>query len=59
MARMTEVFDAHHNVLDLSKPYSISGNLTLLSSVTSIMSNFLDHKEPEEKDTITELLQVV
>ena len=34
--------EAHYNVPDLSKPYSISGNLGLLSSVTGIVSNYID-----------------
>ena len=37
-----DTFTPYHGVVDINKPYSISGNLTLLSSATSIVSNYAD-----------------
>ena len=39
---------AFYSVPDVSKPYSISGNLTLLSPATSILSNYLSNKDNED-----------
>jgi len=45
-----KTLEPHYNIPDMSKPYSVSGNLSLLSSVTSIASNYLDNKELEEPE---------
>lgn len=38
---------AFYSVPDVSKPFSISGNLTLLSPATSILSNYLSQDDNE------------
>ena len=40
-----ETFTPHHGVVDINKPYSISNNLSLLSSVTSIVSRYVSDDE--------------
>jgi hypothetical protein len=49
-----------YNIPDLSKPYSVSGNLTLLAPANSILSNYLsDDSENLVDDTISKLLNTV
>ena len=46
-----------YNIPDSDKPYSIGGNLTLLSPANSIIANaLLDKRHNPEKDTIFGLL---
>lgn len=46
-----------YNIPDTSAPYSISGNLTLLSPINSILSNALmDRTEDPANDTVYNLL---
>ena len=54
MADLFEPLDPHYNIPDIDKLYSVSGNLTLLSSVTSIVSNYLDNKNIDDhmNDTV-------
>jgi len=57
MAEEFKTLRPFYNVPDLSKPFSISGNLTLLSPANNILSNFLSDKEEHpEQDTIAHLL---
>ena len=59
VANEFKTFETHYNVPDATKPFGIAGTLGLLSSVTSIVSNYLDHKElePNDVDTITPQLK--
>jgi len=53
MAEQFKTFAPHYNVADTSKPFGISSSIGLLSSVSSIASNYLDTKTPtNEIDTI-------
>lgn len=53
MEREFKTLKPYFNVPETSKPYAISGNLTLLSPSTSILSNFLyDKSESTRKDQI-------
>jgi len=57
LAKKLEVFKPHFNITDINKPFSISGNMSLLSSVTSILSNYLDTpEENQDSDPIYEQL---
>jgi len=55
MFEQFHTFEPHYNVADVTKPFGVSGNLGLLSSVTSIVSNYLANQGPDipEEDTIT------
>lgn len=53
MADQFKNFECHYNIPDATKPFGIAGTLGLLSSVTSITSNYLDTKtEINPIDTI-------
>ncbi len=55
-----EVLKPFYNIPDLTKPFSISGNLSLLGPANAILGNFLmDKRENREEDTITKLLNFV
>lgn len=61
MADQFKTLQPHFNVPDLSNPYAISGNLSMLAPATSILSNYL-YKNTEnlvEQDTISAQLQTV
>lgn len=48
-----KTFAAHYNIPDLNKPYSVSGNLTLLSPATTTLSSYLaDDIESDPNDPI-------
>lgn len=60
VAEQFKNFESHFNVPDATKPYGIAGTLGLLSSVTSITSNYLGTKIPTlEVDTINASLAKV
>ena len=60
LAEQAKTFEAHHNVFDGSKPYSISNLVTLLSPANAILSDALDDKtEQPELDTIASKLKYV
>jgi len=60
MARKFSTLKPHYNIPDTSKPYSISGNLSLLAPANSIMTNWLLDKEDDpEKDTVYKELETV
>lgn len=50
MADEFKTLEAYYNIPDVSKPYSISGNLTLLSPATSTLSNYLSTDEDDNID---------
>jgi hypothetical protein len=52
MATEFKTLSAHHNIPDMSKPFSISGNLSLLSPANSILSNYLGDYSETGVDTI-------
>lgn len=55
-----EVLSPHFNIPDLSKPYSVSGNLTLLGPANAILLNYLrDKMEDPMADTIVEKLNLI
>jgi len=57
MAEMFKVLKSFYSVPDLSKPCSVSGNLSLFSPSNNIIANYLsDKKEQPELDTIEHLL---
>lgn len=57
MAEEFKTLKPHYNIPDLSKPYSVSGNLTLLKPANNILSNFLsDKQEDPANDTVAHLL---
>lgn len=46
-------FAPFYNIPDTSKPYSVSGNLTLLAPANSTIANYLsDARESDSLDTI-------
>lgn len=55
-----KTFSPFYNVPDLSKPFSVSGNLTLLSPGNYILGNYLDDKTsvPDELDFVLEPVSV-
>lgn len=61
MAKLFAPLKPHFNIPDLDKLYNVSGNLTLLSSVTSIVSNYLDNKNTDDHmvDSIYDKLRKV
>ena len=55
-----DVLEPHFNIPDLSNPYAVSGNLTLLGPANAILLNFLrDIKEDIPNDTIVEKLNLI
>lgn len=57
MAEEFKTLDPYYNIPDMSKPYSVSGNLTLFSPANNILMNFLrDRTEDKEHDTIVNRL---
>lgn len=61
MANEFKTLQPHFNVSDLSKPYAVSGNLSLLAPATSILSNYLYKKTPDAPavDNISNQLKMV
>ena len=60
MYREMSTFAPHHNVLDGSKPYSISGLITLLSPANSILANaLLDKTDILAEDSISSTFKKV
>ena len=55
-----EVLKPFYNIPDLTKPFAISGNLSLLGPSNAILGNYLmDRREFPEEDTITRMLNFV
>lgn len=55
-----EVLQPHYNIPDLSNPYAVSGNLTLLGPANAILLNYLrDKMEDPLQDTIVEKLNLI
>lgn len=53
MADLFKTLKPYYNIPDMSKPFSVSGNLTLLSPANNILSNYLsDRTEYPSVDTI-------
>lgn len=52
-------FEPHKNVPDMSTPFNVSGNLSLMATATSIMSNYLYDKKDKGVDTLTKVLHTV
>ena len=60
LAEEYETLKPFYNIPDLSKPFSISGNLSLLGPANAILGNYLlDKREFPEEDTITRMLNFV
>jgi len=60
MAEEFKTLSPYWNTVDLAKPYSISGNITLQAPSNSILSNYLqDASEDSEQDTISDRLEYV
>jgi hypothetical protein len=60
MADLASGLAPHYSVPDLSKPFNVSGRLSLLSPTTSILGNYLASPvEDIEKDTISSKLNTV
>jgi hypothetical protein len=57
LAEEFKTFDPFYNIPDTSKPYSVSGNLTLLSPANNILAQcLLDTREDVAGDTIVKQL---
>jgi len=61
---LTEImknFAPHYSIPDLTKPLSVSGNLSLFGASTSILNNYLYKKKPDaiHEDTISSKLQKI
>ena len=55
-----EVLSPHYNIPDLSNPYAVSGNLTLLGPANAILLNYLrDKMEDPMTDSIVEKLNLI
>lgn len=50
MVQEAKTLEPHYNIPDMSKPFSVSGNLTLLSPSISILANYI-HKDIPENGT--------
>jgi len=59
LAEIMKKFKSHYSVPDLSKPFNISGNLNIMSTATSILSNYLHSPNDAEKDTVSSKLKYV
>lgn len=60
LANEYEVLEPHYNIPDLSNPYAVSGNLTLLGPANAIILNYLrDRTEDIANDTIVEKLNLI
>lgn len=49
----------HYNIPDLSKPFSVSGNLTLLNPANNILGNLVQESTDLPPDTILDKLDTV
>lgn len=57
MAEEFKTLAPYYNIPDVAKPNSITGRFSLLSTGTSILSNYLFDKEPShEQDTVVSKL---
>lgn len=55
-----EVLEPHYNIPDLTNPYSVSGNLTLLGPANAILMNYLrDAVEDTVNDVIVKELNFI
>lgn len=55
-----EVLEPHFNIPDLSNPYAVSSNLTLLGPANAILLNYLRDKDEDiTNDTIVEKLNLI
>ena len=52
-------FEPHKNVPDLSTPFNVSGNLSLMATATSITSNYLYDKKDIGVDNLNQILNTV
>ena len=52
-------FEPHKNVPDLSTPFNVSGNLSLMATATSITSNYLYDKNDIGVDNLSQILNTV
>ena len=59
LAEEFKTLDTHYNIPDTTKPFSVSGNLNLLSPANTILSRFLYDEQEEGVDTIVNQLQKV
>ena len=59
MAKGFDGFEPHYNVPSMNKPFDVSGNLTLLGPVSTIVSEYLDIPEPSTviTDKVVEQLE--
>lgn len=54
LANEFKTLKPHYNIPDLSKPFSISGNLTLLAPANSILANYLsDYEDGVDDESIS------
>lgn len=59
LAEEFKTLDTYYNIPDTTKPYSVSGNLNLLSPANSILSSYLYDTKEEGVDTIVSKLNMV
>jgi len=59
LAKYLTGFEPHNNVPDMSTPFNVSGNLSLMATATSVMSNYLYDKEDKGVDTLAKVLRTV
>lgn len=59
MAKEAEQFASYHSSMDVSRPYAISGFITLLSPGNTILTNYLDKKvnNSNMEDTVVSKLK--
>jgi len=57
MRNLFSVLESHYSIPDLSKPFSVSGNLNLLSPSNNILTQFMDDTNLDvSSDTVYDLL---
>lgn len=57
MAEEFKTLAPYYNIADVGKPAGLSGRFSLLSTGTSILSNYLFDKDPsQEQDTVVSKL---
>jgi len=58
MAEEFKTLSPYWNTVDLAKPYSVAGNITLQAPSNNILSSYLqDRTEDQEHDTISSMLE--
>mgnify|MGYP006909096523 FL=1 len=59
MAEEFKTLDTYYNIPDTTKPFSVSGNLNLLSPANSILSSYLYDRKEDGEDKIVDKLKMV